>query len=160
MEDALHICQMVTTQLFLTAFKAPGSSIFITHTIHKLWKLSCLSKVLCYGVRTSGSILFLLNKAEWKKKTSSLLEKKLFQIKVIIGLLHIIKPPSKQTAHTLKVFPSRMPDLQNKFRPVPSTHFFPVCKCDTIRPHMQASLSNTGRTFVRYVDVFPPKPLT
>lgn len=101
---------------------------------------------------------FRWTKWEKKKKTKQSSGKKIFQI--IIRSLPIIKPPSKQTARTLKAFPSGTPELQNKFRPVPSTHFFPVCKCDTIRPHMQASLSSTGRTFVRYVDVFPPKPLT
>lgn len=163
MIDVLQIYQLVTTQLlFMTALKEPGSSKFILYTTHKLWKLLCLSKVWHYSVRSTEPILFLLNKAERKKKNMNSLnrEKKGFKIKIITGLLHIIKTLPKQTTRSLKAFLSSMPDLQNKFRPVPSTHFFPVCKCDTIRPHMQASLSNTGRTFVRYVDVFPPKPLT
>lgn len=40
-------------------------------------------------------------------------------------MLHITKPPSKQTAQALKTLPSHTSELQNQCRPVPSTRFFP-----------------------------------
>lgn len=160
MIHVLQIYQLVTTQfLFMAAFKAPGSSKFILHTTKqgKLVRVQFCITLL----EALNQYYFCWRRQEEKKTTWTLSRgKKEFKIKIITGLLHVIKTLPKQTTHSLKAFLSSMPDLQNKFRPVPSTHFFPVCKCDTIRPHMQASLSNTGRTFVRYVDVFPPKPLT
>lgn len=49
----------------------------------------------------------------------------IFLTKINARLLHITKPPSKQTAQALKTLPSHTPELQNQCRPVPSTRFFP-----------------------------------